>query len=273
MGADLDLNRITIVIKGAGDLASGVASRLYGAGFPVILTELAQPTVIRRKVAFAEAVYQGVVQIEGITCRQACKNNFQQVLDQGEIPLLIDPEAEIVNQIKPQVVIDAILAKKNMGTKSSIAPVVIALGPGFTAPEDAHAVIETKRGHYLGRVLYEGSALPNTGIPGDIIGKTEERVLRAPAQGIFKGIVDIGDMVKKGQIIGEVGNMPVTSSLDGVVRGLLKSGLKVHPGMKIGDVDPRGEREYCFTISDKARALGGAVLEAMLNLLNKKALI
>lgn len=267
------MKRIITVIKGAGDLASGVASRLYRAGFQVIMTDLKEPTVIRRKVAFAEAVYEGVTQVEGITGRLCSEKDYQHVLAKGEIPVLVDPEAKIINYIKPQVVIDAILAKKNTGTKSNLAPVVIALGPGFIAPDDAHAVIETKRGHYLGRVLYQGSAQPNTGIPGDIMGKTEERVLRAPCGGVFCSFVEIGDLVKKGQIIGEVDQVPVLSSLDGMVRGLLRSGLIVHTSMKIGDVDPRGEQDYCFTISDKARALGGAVLEAMLKLLSQKQLI
>lgn len=254
-------------------MASGVASRLYKAGFPVIMTDLPEPTVIRRTVAFAEAVYKGKNQVEGIIGRLATLENYGQVLNKGEIPVLIDPEAECIKHIKPEVVVDAILAKKNIGTKASLAPVVIALGPGFRAPEDAHAVIETKRGHYLGRVIYEGSALPNTGIPGDIMGKTEERVLRAPCEGVFISFAEIGDLVKKGQAIGEVERVPVVSALDGVVRGLLHSGLVVHKGMKIGDVDPRGEIDYCFTVSDKARSLGGAVLEAMLNLLNRKQLI
>jgi xanthine dehydrogenase accessory factor len=267
------MKKVLTVIRGAGDLASGVAHRLYKAGFQVIMTDLAQPTVIRRKVAFAEAIYEGTTQVEGITGRLSTFETCQKVLAQGEIPVLVDPLAEIINYLKPQVVIDAILAKKNIGTNINLAPVVIALGPGFTAPEDAHAVIETQRGHFLGKVIYKGSALPNTGVPGEIKGKTEERVLRAPCSGVFASCVEIGDLVKKDQVVGEVAKMPVLSSLDGVVRGLLKSGLEVNQGMKIGDVDPRGEKTHCFTISDKARALGGAVLEAMLNLLNQKELI
>ena len=273
MGEALNLEMITTVIKGAGDLATGVATRLYGAGFKVIMTEIKQPTVVRRKVAFAEAVYTGSISIEGITARLATQDNWLSILQAGEIPVLIDPQASIIEQTKPQVVVDAIIAKTNTGTTPGLAPVVIALGPGFTAPQDAHAVIETKRGHYLGRVLYKGSAIPNTGIPGEVGGKTEERILRAPCAGLFIGRAEIGDWVKQGQVVGHVEDMPVVSLLDGYLRGFLKPGLTVHQGMKIGDVDPRAEREHCFTISDKARALGGAVLEAMLYLLKKQNII
>lgn len=266
------MDEILVLIKGAGDLATGVAHRLYMAGFPVVMTELAQPTVIRRTVSFAEAVYSKENTVEGLTGKLATFDNWQEILKKGYIPVVVDPEAEMVKRIRPTVIVDAIMAKRNLGTSAQQAPVVIALGPGFTAPKDAHAVIETQRGHHLGRVIYEGSALPNTGIPGEIGGKSVERVLRAPAKGIFKSCAQIGDYVQEGQIVAYVADQPVKSLLTGYLRGLLHDGLEVHQGMKIGDVDPRAERSHCFTISDKARALGGAVLEAMLHLLRRNKL-
>ncbi len=259
--------RNLVVIKGAGDLASGVAHRLHQAGFAVIMTETARPTVIRRAVAFAEAVYAGTVTVEGVTARRAADAaTARQIALAGEIAIVVDPGAEIIATLKPHVVIDAILAKTNLGTSIDQAPVVIALGPGFTAGRDAHAVVETKRGHYLGRVIWQGEALPNTGIPGEVMGYTEARVLRAPAGGIFKGLKAIGDPVAAGETVAIVGDVPLPAPLSGVLRGLLHDGLEVTRGMKAGDIDPRGERDYCFTISDKARAVAGGVLEAILHL-------
>lgn len=267
------LNQILVLIKGAGDLATGVAHRLFRAGFRVLMTELAQPTVIRRTVSFAEAIYTGENNVEGISARVATEDNWQEVLAQAKVPVLVDPEAKIIGQAKPEVVIDAIIAKKNLGTNPRLAPVVIALGPGFSAPEDAHAVIETQRGHDLGRVIYRGQALPNTGVPGEIGGKSWERVLRAPRDGVFQSQAQIGDFVQAGQVVGHVEGVPVSSLLTGYLRGILRDGLEVHEGMKIGDVDPRAEKSHCFTISDKARALGGAVLEAMLYLLRQQGVL
>lgn len=258
--------RHLLIIKGAGDLASGVAHRLHQAGFAVIMTEIARPTVIRRAVAFAEAVYSVTVTVEGVTARRAADpDTARQIALGGEIAILVDPRAEVITALKPLVVIDAILAKANLGTSIDQAPVVIALGPGFSAGRDAHAVVETKRGHYLGRVIWQGEALANTGIPGEVMGYTEERVLRAPADGIFRGCKAIGAMVTAGETVAMVGGVPLPARISGVLRGILHDDLEVTRGMKVGDIDPRGERDYCFTISDKARAIAGGVLEAILH--------
>jgi len=273
-----------ILIKGAGDLASGVAWRLHRAGFQVVMTEIPQPTAIRRAVAFAQAVYDGETTVEGVTARclpltpspegpagegarppepPPLVGRVEALLQQGIIPVLVDPQARAVEWLHPQVVVDAIMAKRNLGTRIADAPLVIALGPGFTAGVDAHAVVETKRGHTLGRVLWEGSAAPDTGIPGEVGGYKEERVLRAPVAGLFRACKAIGDSVTQGETVAFVDNRPVQARLGGVLRGILHDGIAVRPGMKVGDVDPRGVREYCFTISDKALAVAGGVLEAI----------
>lgn len=253
------------LIKGAGDLASGVAHRLRKSGIPVIMTEIEEPTAIRRTVSFAQAIYDDKIEIEGIKGIHVYDaQKAMQIAENGDIPILIDPEAKSAEIIKPRVVVDAILAKYNLGTTIRDADIVIALGPGFTAGIDAHAVIETKRGHDLGRVYLEGTAIPNTGVPGEVGGKSIERLLRAPAAGVFLGIRKIGDFVKKDDIVATCGTVPLKSQIDGYLRGILYDGLEVEEGMKVGDVDPRCERYHCFTISDKARALGGAVLEAIL---------
>lgn len=259
--------RELVVIKGAGDLASGVAHRLYQSGFAVIMTEIPRPTVIRRAVAFAEAVYSDTVTVEGVTARLTPSPAAAlAATGQGEIAILIDPGAEVITAVKPGVVVDAILAKTNLGTRLDQAPIVIALGPGFKAGRDAHAVVETKRGHYLGRVIWRGEAAANTGMPGEVMGYTEERVLRAPAGGTFRGCKAIGDPVTAGETVAMVGGVPLPARISGVLRGILHDGLEVTQGMKVGDIDPRGERDYCFTISDKARAIAGGVLEAILHL-------
>ncbi|AKX94828.1 selenium-dependent molybdenum cofactor biosynthesis protein YqeB [Neomoorella thermoacetica] len=259
--------RELVVIKGAGDLASGVAHRLHQSGFQVIMTEIPRPTVIRRAVAFAEAVYSGEITVEGVTARLVSDpEGALRVTWQGEVAVLVDPRAEVIAALKPRVVVDAILAKTNLGTRIDQAPIVIALGPGFTAGTDAHAVIETQRGHYLGRVIWQGAAAANTGIPGEVMGYREERVLRAPVAGIFKSCKAIGDSVKAGETVATVNDVPLRAQIGGVLRGVLHDGLEVTAGQKAGDVDPRGERDYCFTISDKARAIGGGVLEAILHL-------
>jgi xanthine dehydrogenase accessory factor len=259
---------ILIGVKGAGDLATGVIHRLRRVGFPVIATELPQPTVIRRTVAFAEAIYAGRVTVEGIT--GVCVADgaaADAVLNHGEVPVLVDPDAALLLGFQPLALVDAILAKHNTGTRLDDAPVVIALGPGFTAGQDVHAVIETNRGHNLGRVYSSGQAEPDTGVPGAIGGYTGERLLRAPRAGVFRGHFAIGDMVRAGEVVADVDGEPVISAIAGVLRGLLHDGLPVTPGMKVGDVDPRARREHCFTISDKSRAVAGGVLEALLFLL------
>jgi len=255
------------VIRGAGDLASGIALRLYHSGFDVVMTDLAAPMAIRRTVAFSEAVVHGVTTVEDITARRV--ETVQETMaccTAGEIPVLVDPEAALCCELKPDVLVDAILAKRNLGTKITDAPVVIGVGPGFTAKVDCHAVVETMRGHTLGRAIYEGSALPNTNIPGLIGGFAGERVLRAPADGVFEGCRKIGEMVRSGDVAGYVAGEPMRCTIDGVLRGLIATGAEVKCGMKCGDVDPRGKIEYCYTVSDKALAVGGGVLEAVLHL-------
>lgn len=256
------------LIKGAGDLATGVALRLFRSGFAVAMTEIARPTVVRRAVAFAEAVYEGRATVEGATAVLVEDlGQIAPVMDAGTIPLVVDPDGAVMPVFRPALLVDAIVAKRNLGTSITDAPAVVALGPGFHAGRDAHAVIETNRGHLLGRVILHGEATPNTGVPGVVGGRSEERVLRAPAPGVFHGALRIGDRVAAGQVVGRVGDAPVQSRLDGVLRGLLHDGLDVDVGAKLGDVDPRAERELCFTVSDKALAIAGGVLEAACALL------
>lgn len=267
------LHTVTVLVKGGGDLGSGVAFRLFRAGFSVAITEVAQPTVIRRTVSFAEAIYEGEAVVEGVAAQRIDSScQIIETVRAGRVPILVDPEALIVQEIGPGAVVDAIMAKRNLGTRITDAPAVIALGPGFTAGVDCHAVIETARGHNLGRVLLSGAAEPDTGIPGPIAGYTTERLVRAPASGVIVKTTAIGEKVTLGETIGWVGDTPVLTPLGGVLRGMIREGLQVRQGMKIGDVDPRGIRDYCFTISDKALAVAGGVLEAVLMLLKQRAL-
>lgn len=261
-----------VLIKGSGDLASGVAHRFHQCGIEVIMTDIAQPTTVRCAVAYSRAVYDGTAEVEGVTARLVQDaTQAKKVAQSGEIAVIVDPEAQIAKEIAFDAVIDAVLAKKNLGTTKQDAPVVVALGPGFTAGVDCHAVVETKRGHHLGRVLYEGRAADNTGVPGNIAGFTSERIIRAPKDGQFLPKHQIGDLVKKGDVVAEVEGVPVCANLDGVIRGMLPIGTPVHKGMKSGDIDPRGNVEYCRTISDKARAIGGGALEALFHLKNTEA--
>ena len=254
-----------ILVKGAGDLATGTAVRLYRAGFQVVMTDVAQPTAVRRKVAFSQCIYDGQTTVEGITARKAeNRDQVRDILAAGEIPVLVDPQASILPQLPFMAVVDAILAKKNLGTTISDAPIVLALGPGFTAGVDCHGVIETKRGHDLGRLILEGAAIPNTGVPGDVGGYTTERIIRAPADGPFEPVAQIGQQVNLGDVVAKVNGIPVTAQLTGIVRGMLPAGIPVTAGMKSGDIDPRCEVRHCFTVSDKARAIGGGVLEGIL---------
>lgn len=262
-----------VVIKGAGDLATGVAYRLFRSGFSVVMTELPQPMVVRRSVAFAQAVFDGVTTVEGVRGRLvASPEEGLNVARAGEIAVFVDPRATAVDHLHPAIVVDAIIAKRNTGTRIDDAPVVIGLGPGFRAGVDVHAVIETNRGHRLGRVIFDGEAEPDTGVPAPIDGHGAERVLRAPIDGTFISARSIGDPVAKDEIVGYVADQPVTSPFAGCLRGLLHSGLAVRRGLKIGDVDPRATREHCFTISDKALAIGGGVLEASLYLIERRPL-
>jgi len=255
----------TVLVRGAGDIASGIAHCFHLSGFRVVMIETAHPTVIRRSVSFAEAVFEGSACVEGVTARLARSlGDAEGILAGREIPLLVDPTAEMGQELGPSVLIDAIMAKTNLGTAISDAPLVIGIGPGFEAGTDVAAVIETHRGHDLGRVITRGSAKPNTGIPGDISGFTTERLLRAPTHGVFVPTSHIGDTVTAGDTVGYVGDIRVEPGISGVLRGLLKKGLTVRQGQKIGDVDPRGIASFCFTISDKARAIAGGALMATL---------
>ena len=264
-----------VVVKGAGDLATGVIHRLARAGFPVIATELARPTVVRRTVAFAEAVALGAVTVEEVTaCLATSLETIQTALAEGQVPVVVDPNGTTITQLHPAVLVEATLSKYNSGITIEDAPIVIALGPGYEAGKDVHAVIETNRGHNLGRVYLHGSAEPNTGVPGAIGGYTTERLLRATGAGKLYGVRQIGDLVQAGEQVAVVrsltnGESPVTASITGILRGLVRDGLDVTAGMKVGDIDPRAAREHCFTISDKSRAIAGGVLEAILYFLNK----
>jgi xanthine dehydrogenase accessory factor len=259
-----------IIVRGGGDLATGTIYKLKKSGFPVLILEVATPSAIRRNVAFCEAVYQGTQTVEDMICYLAeSLEQAEQLLWEGKLAVLVDPTGESIPKLKPLAVVDAILAKKNLGTKRNMAPITIALGPGFTAGEDVDAVIETKRGHNLGRVLWEGSAAQNTGIPGIIGGYGKERVIHCPAKGILRNVKKVTDTVSKGETIAVVetedGIVPVEATLDGILRGLIRDGYPVQVGFKMADIDPRAD-EYlnCFTISDKARCIAGGVLEAIL---------
>ncbi|UWG97894.1 EF2563 family selenium-dependent molybdenum hydroxylase system protein [Dehalobacter sp. DCM] len=254
-----------VLIRGAGEQASGVGWVLAKAGFRVVMTELAEPLMIRWPVCFGNAVYEGRWQVEGIPAIHlddplACQAAWQS----GEIPILIDPNLKSLSALSPLIVVDAILAKRNTGTTRNMAKLTFGLGPGFTAGIDVDVVIETNRGHDLGRLIYEGSAQPNTGIPGEIGGKTSRRVLYSPKAGIFKAKRAIGDYVHTDDCVGEiddgVSSAAVFALCDGILRGLLRTNTAISQKVKIGDVDPRGRQDYCRTISEKARALGGAVL-------------
>ncbi len=253
-----------VLIKGAGDLATGIGARLFNAGYEIWMTELAVPTAVRRTVSFSRAVYEKEACIEGICAvRVDSIEAGEKVAAEGKIPILIDPDGKSVGELKPKVLVDAIIAKVNTGTEINDAGLVIGVGPGFSAGMDCHIVIETKRGHDLGRVITEGSAIPNTGVPGNIGGYTVERIIRATANGKFYPIAKIGDYVEAGDHIADCDDVPVYAKISGRVRGMLQEGVTVKEGMKAGDIDARCERAYCFTISDKARAIGGGVLEAV----------
>lgn len=271
------INNELVIVRGAGDLATGVVYSLYKAHFKVIILETQHPSAIRRKVALSEAVYDGKTKVEDIEA--VLVKNYEEALniiankDYKEIPILIDPNCEILNHIKPTFLIDAIIAKKNLGTNKSMAKYTIALGPGFTAGKDCDIVIETMRGHNLGRIYLEGEAIPNTGIPGNIGGKEAERVIHASSDGIIENMKNIGDFVREKEVIAYINNnnkkIEVIAPFEGLLRGIIRDGFKVRNGLKIADIDPRkSEYDNCFTISDKARNLGGAVLTAMMYLYN-----
>ncbi len=270
--------RFVILLRGGGDIATGIALRLFRSGFSrLIILETERPMAVRRRVAFSEAVYEGVCSVEGI--RAALASRLEDVLplwDAGCIPVMIDPQGVLVPRIRPDVIIEATLAKRNIGVHITDAPLVIGVGPGFTAGKDVHRIVETNRGHNLGRVIHSGTAEPDTGIPGDIAGMTTERVLRAPQSGIFRTCHDIGDHVKAGDVVARVEANGVSAEIrtviSGVIRGLLRPGTPVSDKVKVGDVDPR-DNTACHHVSDKAFAIGGGVLEAMLGRFNHPCLI
>jgi len=251
-----------IIVRGGGDLATGVIQKLFRVGLPVVILETTRPTAIRRSVALCEAVYNGHMQVEDVFCRKADRiDQLTECWKKDEVPLLIDPDGRCIQEIKPAAVIDAILAKRNIGTNRQMADITIGLGPGFTAGVDVDAVIETMRGHDLGRLILDGAAMPNTGIPGLIGGFSKQRVLHAPKAGILQCQKQIGDVCESGETIFRIGGEAVCAPFTGLLRGLLPDGMDIPAGMKTADIDPRTDVDW-HTISDKARCLGGAVLEA-----------
>ncbi len=262
------MHNALIVVRGGGDLATGVIQKFYRSGFKLLVLETDKPTAIRRSVALCEAVYNGYVGVEDMRCRLiAGLDELETCHKSGVIPMLVDPGADSIARLRPDGVVDAVLAKRNLGTHRGMAPVTIGLGPGFYAGKDVHAVIETMRGHSLGRLILAGEALPDTGIPGEISGKSAQRVLHAPCAGTIKHIRQIGDVAQAGEALFTIDGSPVVSPFKGLLRGLIREGFFVLQGMKVADVDPRLDVDW-RTISDKARCLGGAALEAYLYLKN-----
>lgn len=265
-------NNNIVIVRGGGDIASGTIQKLFNSGFKVLVLEIENPMAIRRKVSFCEAVYDGTAVVESITAKLVkTVPEIEQCWNEDIVPVAIDPKGDFISILKPLVVVDAILAKENLGTNRAMAPITIALGPGFTAGKDVDVVIETMRGHNLGRLIFNGRAAENTGVPGVIGGYSAERVIHSPADGIIENIREIGDIVSKEEVIAKVSGVEVKSKIDGVLRGIIRNGSKVLKGTKIADVDPRlSELSNCFTITDKSRNIAGGVLEAILYLKNKK---
>jgi len=264
------MKSLLVIIRGGGDLASGVAARLFRAGFRIIILEIKHPTAIRLPVSFAKAVYERKMVLEGIEAvLVSSQKEAENLLHRNKIAVLIDPRGKTIEKLKPSVLIDAILAKKNLGTCKEQAPLVIGLGPGFIAGKDVDFVVETKRGHDLGRIIYQGKAEKDTGIPGKIQGESIKRLLKSPVDGKIKTFHKIGDLIESGEIIAKIAGVPLKAEISGVLRGMIDSRIRVTEGMKIGDIDPRGVKKYCFTISDKARSIGGSVLEIICQYVNR----
>lgn len=259
-----------LLIRGGGDLASGVALRLYRAGMRVVITELPEPLAVRRLVSFAEAVYSGSIEVEGVPAKLISKpddkKQIVKTLADGKIPVIVDPQLETLHMLKPGVIVDARMTKRHAKMLNDTESLIIGLGPGFNAGENCHAVIETNRGHRLGRVIWEGPAQEDTGIPERIDNRRSERVLRAPVNGRLSVYADICDILEKGQPVADVAGATVVAPFKGVLRGILHPGLSVEVGLKIGDIDPRADPQYCIMVSDKSLAIGGGVLEAILSL-------
>lgn len=254
-----------VIVRGAGDLGSAVAWCFHTVGFRVLITEAPEPMAVRRAAAFCDAVYDGSAQVEGVRARLVKDvKGVEAVHAAGDIALLVDPDLSQALTLAPLAVVDAVMAKANVGTRLDMAPIVIGLGPGFTAGRDVHAVIETNRGHYLGRIIWEGSAQPDTGVPAPVEGHAEDRVLRAPVAGRVHWDCAICSIVRAGQVLGDVAGQPILAPFDGVLRGAIREGTAVSAGLKIGDVDPRLDMQACFTISDKARTVACSTLHALL---------
>lgn len=268
--AGMRLKDIIIGIKGAGEMATGVAWRLWQANIRnIFMMEIPRPLAVRREVSFCEAVHDGSKTVDGVTAVTVKgTEDIKRAWAEGKIAVIVDPRWETIGRIGPEVAIDAILAKTNLGTTMKEAPLVIGLGPGFQAGKNVHTVIETNRGHNLGRLIFSGVAEANTGVPGEIGGYSTERVLRAPCDGVFQAKRRIGETVRRGDMVGDIAGIALTAGIDGMIRGLLRDETDVQEGMKLGDIDPRGKREYCFTVSDKALCIGGAALEAILKVYN-----
>ncbi|MCX5813231.1 MAG: selenium-dependent molybdenum cofactor biosynthesis protein YqeB [Proteobacteria bacterium] len=260
------ISNLKVVIKGAGEMATGIACRLFMANLKqIVMTEIPKPLTVRRTVAFSEVIYEKEWAVEGVTAGLAMSaDEIAKIWKDGKIAVIIDPEWKIVEEMKPDVVIDAIMAKRNIGTKKDEAPLVIGVGPGFSAPQDVHVVVESNRGHNLGRVFYSGAAEPHTGTPGPVMGYTTERVLRSPHEGLIKHVKTLGDYAKKGETVMFVNDTPVQAPFDGLLRGLIRE-IYVKANEKIGDIDPKATKEHCFIITEKARAIGGGVLEGIMH--------
>ncbi len=265
------IDELIVLVRGAGEIASGVGHRLHRSHFKICMTEIPHPLAVRREVSFSEAVYEGEKEVEGVRAELISKpEQIESLWRRGDIPILVDPDGKKTRHfLKPDLLIDAIMAKKNMGTQIDDAPFVIGIGPGFTTGKDVHVVIETNRGHHLGRMILNGAAEPDTGVPGEIGGYAMERLLRTMKKGIFHPQKSIGDRVSKGSVVAVVDDFPVVAKISGIVRGLLREGVEAKKGMKVGDIDPRGKKESCYTISDKTRAVAGGVLEAILYRFNQ----
>jgi xanthine dehydrogenase accessory factor len=265
------IRKLVIAVKGAGEMATGVAWRLFQSNFRnIFMMEIENPMAVRRRVSFCEAVNDEKIIVEGVEAKKIFQpDDIRTAWKSRSIPVIVDPDWKTIKAIRPHVVVDAIIAKKNLGTNLSEAPLVIGLGPGFVAGRDVHMVIETNRGHNLGKVILNGGPESDTGTPGTINGYAKERVLRSPCFGTFKSSLNIGDFVKKNDVVGHVDGKPVVAQIAGVLRGLIRNKTKVMEHLKVGDIDPRGNRQYCNTISEKARAIGGGVLEAILREYNQ----
>ena len=265
------ISELIIAVKGAGEMATGVAWRLFQANFKkIFMMEIKNPVAVRRQVSFCEALHDGKIIVEGVEAiKTSLPDDLNAAWSKSFIPVTVDPNWEFIKVIRPHVVVDAIIAKKNLGTNLAEAPLVVGLGPGFEAGKDVHMVIETQRGHNLGRIILNGCAEPNTGEPGNISGYTKERVLRAPCSGRFRSSLTIGSLVKQNDVVGYVNDKPVVAQIGGILRGQIRNNIAVPEQLKIGDIDPRGNQQYCNTISEKARAIGGSVLEAILRKYNQ----